>query len=112
MTTVQKKEKGLQKYSFRGYTPDQINEFTTEQIVELFRARQRRRFARSNYHHLSLEIKHKYNRLYMKCKKAKKNCAAGDKPAVVKTHLRNAIVMPEMVGNIVGVYNGKTFNAV
>jgi small subunit ribosomal protein S15e len=48
----------------------------------------------------------------MKCKKAKKNCLAGDKPAVVKTHLRNAIVMPEMVGNMVGVYNGKTFNAV
>lgn len=50
--------------------------------------------------------------MYAKCKKAKKNCAAGDKPAVVKTHLRNAIVLPEMVGNIVGVYNGKTFNAV
>jgi small subunit ribosomal protein S15e len=48
----------------------------------------------------------------MKCKKAKKNCAAGDKPAVVKTHLRNTIVMPEMVGNNVGVYNGKTFNVV
>jgi len=47
MTTVQKKEKGLQKYSFKGYTPEQINELTTEQVVELFRARQRRRFARS-----------------------------------------------------------------
>ena len=48
MATVQKKEKGLQKYSFKGYTPEQINELTTEQVVELFRARQRRRFARSN----------------------------------------------------------------
>ena len=48
MATVQKKEKGLQKYSFRGYTPEQIDTLTTEQIVELFRARQRRRFARSN----------------------------------------------------------------
>jgi len=48
----------------------------------------------------------------MKCKKSKKNCIAGDKPSVVKTHLRNAIVMPEMVGNMVGVYNGKTFNTV
>jgi len=33
MATVQKKEKGLQKFSFRGYTPDQINDFTQEQIV-------------------------------------------------------------------------------
>lgn len=47
MSTVQKKEKGLQKYSFRGHTPEQLNELTQEQIVELFRARQRRRFARS-----------------------------------------------------------------
>jgi hypothetical protein len=49
MSTVQKKEKGLQKYSFRGYTPEQLNELTQEQIVELFRARQRRRFARSTF---------------------------------------------------------------
>lgn len=59
-----------------------------------------------------LEIKHRYNRFYMKCKKAKKNCQPGEKPATVKTHLRNCIVMPEMVGNIVGVYNGKAFNPV
>jgi small subunit ribosomal protein S15e len=58
------------------------------------------------------EIKHRYNRLYNKCKKAKKNCQPGEKPATVKTHLRNCIVMPEMVGNIVGVYNGKVFNPV
>lgn len=47
MSTVQKKEKGLQKYSFRGYTPEQLDTLTQEQVVELFRARQRRRFARS-----------------------------------------------------------------
>ena len=29
MATVQKKEKGLQKYSFRGYTPEQIDQLTT-----------------------------------------------------------------------------------
>ena len=47
MTTVQKKEKGPSKHSFRGYTPDQINELTQEKVVELFRARMRRRFSRS-----------------------------------------------------------------
>lgn len=35
-----------------------------------------------------------------------------EKPDVVKTHLRNMIVVPEMIGSIVGVYNGKTFNQV
>ena len=33
MATVQKKEKGLNKYSFRGLTPDQLNELTQEQVV-------------------------------------------------------------------------------
>ena len=50
--------------------------------------------------------------MYAKVKKAKKNCPAGEKPVPVKTHLRNAIVFPEMVGANVAVYNGKTFNNV
>lgn len=33
-----------------------------------------------------------------------------EKPEVVKTHLRDMIILPEMVGSMVGVYNGKTFN--
>ena len=31
---------------------------------------------------------------------------------MVKTHLRDMIIVPEMIGSIVGVYNGKTFNQV
>ena len=61
---------------------------------------------------ITSEIKHKYNRLYMKCKKAKKNTQPGEKPAPVKTHLRDAIVMPDMVGNFVAEHNGKAFNIV
>ena len=36
----------------------------------------------------------------------------GEKPEVVKTHLRNMIIMPEMIGSVLGVYNGKVFNTV
>lgn len=49
MAQAQKKEKGLAKHSFRGYTPDQINELSQEKVVELFRARMRRRFSRSTF---------------------------------------------------------------
>ena len=31
----------------------------------------------------------------------------GEKPACVKTHLRNVVVIPEMVGSVIGIYNGK-----
>ena len=34
------------------------------------------------------------------------------KCATIKTHLRDMIVVPEMIGSVVGVYNGKTFNQV
>ena len=30
----------------------------------------------------------------------------------MKTHLRNMIVVPEMIGSVVGVYNGRNFNNV
>lgn len=35
-----------------------------------------------------------------------------EKPACIKTHMRNMIVLPEMIGSVVGIYNGKTFNQV
>lgn len=48
----------------------------------------------------------------IKIRKSKKECVPGEKPKPVKTHLRNAVVVPEMVGSIVGVYNGKVFTNV
>lgn len=40
------------------------------------------------------------------------DAADGEKPDVVRTHLRNMIIVPEMIGSVIGVYNGKTFNQV
>ncbi|KAG1741162.1 ribosomal protein S19-domain-containing protein [Suillus lakei] len=50
--------------------------------------------------------------LIKKLRKAKKEAPPNEKPAVVKTHLRNMIIVPEMIGSVVGIYNGKVFNAV
>lgn len=47
--------------------------------------------------------------LIKKLRAAKKGTAENDKPEVVKTHLRNVIIVPEMIGSIVGVHNGKDF---
>lgn len=46
-----------------------------------------------------------------KLRKAKTECEPNEKPAVVKTHLRDMIIVPEMVGSVVGIYNGKVFSA-
>merc|ERR550514_2197041 len=37
------------------------------------------------------------------------NGEAGTKPTVVKTHLRNMIILPQMIGAQLGVYNGRGF---
>merc|ERR1712159_64427 len=33
----------------------------------------------------------------------------GEKPVPVKTHYRNMVVVPEMIGAIVAIYNGKEY---
>jgi small subunit ribosomal protein S15e len=45
--------------------------------------------------------------LIKKLRKAKKEAPPNEKPAVVKTHLRDMIVVPEMIGSVIGIYNGK-----
>jgi len=40
---------------------------------------------------------------------AKRDLKPGDQPKVVKTHLRNLVIVPEMIGSLVGVHNGLNF---
>ena len=93
-------------------------DLSNEQLVDLLNARARRHFKHRGLRrkHLSLIKKlraavsfgWKINLKYFK----KRAAPTGEKPAVVKTHLRDMIVVPEMIGSVVGVYNGKTFNSV
>ena len=50
--------------------------------------------------------------LVKKLRKAKKEATGMEKPETVRTHLRNMVIVPEMIGSVVGVYNGKVFNTV
>ncbi len=67
-------------------------------------ARARRRFQRG--------LKRKPMGLIKKLRKSKKAALPNEKPALVKTHLRNMIIVPEMIGSVIGIYNGKTFNQI
>ena len=66
----------------------------------------------SFYYRFQRGLKRKHLTLIKKLRKAKKEASAGDKPEAVRTHLRNMIILPEMIGSVVGVYNGKSFNQV
>merc|ERR1711872_780466 len=99
-----KKKRTFRKFTYRGVDLDQLLDFNQEQLMELFRCRIRRRFSRG--------MTRKPMALVKRLRKAKKEAPPMEKPEVVKTHLRNMVVIPEMIGSIVGVYNGKTFNQV
>ncbi|KAF5816678.1 putative ribosomal protein S19/S15 [Helianthus annuus] len=95
------KKRTFKKFSFRGVDLDALLDMSTDELVKLFTTRARRRFR---------GLKRKPMALIKKLRKAKCEAPAGEKPELVKTHLRNRIIVPEMIGSVVGVYNGKTFN--
>jgi small subunit ribosomal protein S15e len=99
-----KKERTFHKFQFRGLEIDALLALKPDEFSKLVHARARRRFQRG--------LKRKSMALMKKLRKAKKDVKVGDKPPAVKTHLRDMIVMPEMVGSVVAVYNGKQFNTV
>ena len=68
-------------------------------FLQLVHARARRKFNRG--------LKRRPMGLIKKLRKAKKEAPPNEKPAVVKTHLRDMIIVPEMIGSVIGIYNGK-----
>merc|ERR1712179_164268 len=99
-----KKKRTFRKFTYRGVDLDQLLDMNNEQLMELFVCRIRRKFSRG--------LKRKPMALIKKLRKKKKEAPANEKPDVVKTHLRNMVIVPEMTGSIVGVYNGKVFTQV
>jgi len=99
-----RKKRRFKKFTFRGVDLDQLLDMSNEQLIEMYTARLRRRFNRG--------LKRKHLGLLKRLRKAKKECPALEKPECVKTHLRNMIIFPEMIGSVVGIYQGKTFNQV
>jgi small subunit ribosomal protein S15e len=98
------KKRTFRKFQYRGVDLDQLLDMSSDELVGLFGARARRKFQRG--------LKRKPLALIKKLRKAKKECEDHEKPEPVRTHLRNMIIVPEMIGSVVGVYNGKTFNQV
>merc|ERR1739845_19757 len=101
MAEAPKKKYVHKKYTYRGIVLEDLLDKSPTEMMELFNARQRRPMSRG----LNIKVKNFIAKLH----KAKTACPENEKPATVKTHLRNQIIMPSMVGSVAGVYNGKHF---
>ena len=86
--------KRKEEFTYRGLKVEELKKLSSEELMDLLPARQRRRLKRG------LTKDHK--RLLSRVKERD----------VVRTHLRDMIVLPEMVGKTIEIYNGKAFNRV
>jgi len=83
------------EFTYRGKTLEELKKMSINEFMELLPSRQRRSLKR--------DLTEQQKILLKKIK---------DKESDVETHCRNMIILPEMVGFMVKVYNGKTFTAV
>jgi small subunit ribosomal protein S15e len=104
----QKQKRGpFRKFFYRGLEVHKLLDLSDAELLQLLHARARRRLIRvattnSMPAHLVRKLRN--------AKRAVKG--KEDKPQIIKTHLRNYIVVPEMVTAVVGVYNGLGYHVV
>ena len=82
----------IQNFVYRGKTLEELNNMEIKEFAKLLPARQRRSLIRD---------------LKPEQKKFLQMLKTSSKP--VKTHLRNTIIIPEMIGKSIMLYNGKEF---
>ncbi|KAB8303581.1 hypothetical protein EYC80_004980 [Monilinia laxa] len=91
-----KAKRAFRKFSYRGIDLDQLLDLSSDQLRDVVHARARRRFNRG--------LKRKPMGLIKKLRKAKQEAQPNEKPDLVKTHLRDMIVVPEMIGSVIVCY--------
>jgi small subunit ribosomal protein S19 len=80
------------EFTYRGKKLQELQALSLNEFIELLPARQRRSLKRG--------ITTKQKMVLEKVKNGGKN---------IKTHCRDMIILPEMVGNLIKVHNGKEF---
>ena len=85
------------EFMYRGYTLDKLQNISMDEFIKLLPSRQRRSLLRG----LTNE-----QRKLLELIRERKN---SDEKKPIKTHTRDAIILPEMVGCKIHVHNGKEF---
>ena len=96
------KKQIFKKFSYRGNDLKKLIDMNMDELSQQLRSRQRRKLRR--------KMGNKYARFINKLLEAKKHTASGEKPASVKTHLRNCIVLPSMVQSVINIHKGNGYS--
>ena len=97
------KERERLRFHFRGYTLDELKKMNMDQFIQLLSARARRSLRRG--------LPPRQKKLLERLRRAFRAKKRG-KDLITRTHVRDMLVFPEMVGLKIGIYNGKNYDIV
>ena len=92
------------EFHYRGYSLTDLSTLSMDEFIRLLPSRQRRSLQRG--------LNPEQRKLLEAIRKTKENQEKGQKATPIKTHARDMIILPEMVGATLLVHSGKEFTAV
>lgn len=84
------------EFTYKGKTLEELQKMSLQEIVKLLPSRARRSLTRG--------FTEDQKKFLLRIRESK-----GNSKDIIKTHCRNMVVLPEMVGLMVGIYQGKEF---
>jgi len=91
----------VREFKFKGYSPEQLQSLSIENLLPLLNSRQRRSLDKR----VSTYMNDEKRKLREKVKLAREGKLKGQ----LRTHVRDMIILPDMVGLTIHVHNGKEF---
>lgn len=89
------------EFTYKSRTMDELMRMSPEEFGKIASARARR------------TLKRGFNaKLAKRMESAREKLVQGKKPEIIRTHLRDTIIIPQMVGLTFGIHNGKEFKIV
>lgn len=91
------------EFAYRGHTLEEVQGMSMDEFIRLLPSRQRRTLQRG----LTPE-----QRIFLENIRKAKEALKAEAKIVLKTHARDMVILPEMIGIKILVHNGKEFVAV
>ncbi|MDD5181541.1 MAG: 30S ribosomal protein S19 [Candidatus Nanoarchaeia archaeon] len=91
----------LRKFQYKGFAFEDLKRMEIKDFMKIIPARPRRSLTKGFTEQQKIFVRN--------LKRAKAELEAGREPKIVKTHCRDMVVIPLMIGLQLGIYDGREF---